>query len=112
MNQSLFPVIDLAATGENIIRLRERKGLSVRDLQDYFGFEAPQAIYKWQSGKSLPTVDNLFALSVLLETPMNEIIVRVQPARIIRPQGPVHTGKQQAEACCSVFFGRCICRGV
>ena len=42
-----FPVIDPIATGENILRLRKAKGLSVRDLQSWFGFEEPQAIYKW-----------------------------------------------------------------
>ena len=63
MNTIPFPVIDLAATGRNIQRLREERGLTVRDLQAYFGFEEPQAIYKWQKGKSLPTVDNLYALA-------------------------------------------------
>ena len=57
-----FPIIDLAATGSNIRQLRIERGLSVRDLQSYFGFEEPQAIYKWQRGESLPTVDNLYAL--------------------------------------------------
>lgn len=70
-----FPVIDLAATGDNIKRLRIERGLTVRDLQAYFGFEEPQAIYKWQQGKSLPTVDNLLALSVLLDVPMEAILV-------------------------------------
>ncbi len=32
MHQIKFPVIDLAATGDNILRLRKEKGLSVRDL--------------------------------------------------------------------------------
>lgn len=72
---SMFPVIDLQATGANILRLRQARGFSVRDLQQYFGFEEPQAIYKWQRGKSLPTVDNLYALSALLDVPMNEILV-------------------------------------
>lgn len=70
-----FPVIDLPATGANIRRLRQIKGLSVRDLQQFFGFEEPQAIYKWQRGQSLPTVDNLYALSALLDVPMNDILV-------------------------------------
>ena len=70
-----FPVIDLPATGANIRRLRQTKGLSVRDLQRFFGFEEPQAIYKWQRGQSLPTVDNLYALSALLNVPMNDILV-------------------------------------
>ena len=52
-----YPVIDLPATGENILRMRESRGLSVRDLQQFFGFDAPQAIYKWQRGQTLPSVD-------------------------------------------------------
>ncbi len=76
MGNNVFPVIDMAATGENILRLRKRRGLTVRDVQTFFGFEEPQAVYKWQSGKSLPTVDNLLALSVLLEVRMDDILVR------------------------------------
>ena len=75
MSVSRFPVIDLPATGANIRRLRKIRGLSVRDLQLFFGFEEPQAIYKWQRGQSLPTVDNLYALSALLDVSMNEILV-------------------------------------
>ena len=71
----MYPTIDLKATGLNIQRLRRQHGLSVRELQGYFGFEQPQAIYKWQRGESLPTVDNLFALSRLLGVPMQEILV-------------------------------------
>ena len=65
MDMHAFPVIDLVATGDNIRRLRLERGLSVRDLQKFFGFEQPQAIYKWQKGACLPTVDNLYALGSL-----------------------------------------------
>ena len=75
MDQNLFPTIDTAATGRNIQRLRKESGLTVRDLQDYFGFEDPQAIYRWQWGRSLPSVDNLYALSALLHVSMNDILV-------------------------------------
>ena len=73
--QKTFPVIDPVATGRNIVRLRTERGMTVRDLQEYFGFEEPQAIYKWQRGKSLPTVDNLYALGRLLGVPMEQILV-------------------------------------
>ena len=53
MSMIQFPVIDPVATGANICRLRKDRGLTVRDLQHYFGFEEPQAIYKWQRGQSL-----------------------------------------------------------
>ena len=71
-----FPVIDPVATGKNILSLRKEKGLTVRDLQEYFGFEEPQAIYRWQYGKTIPSVDNLFALSAVLDVPMEKILVR------------------------------------
>jgi len=75
MSLTQFPVIDLKAAGANIVRLRRDHGLTVRDLQRYFGFEEPQAIYTWQRGQSLPTVDSLYSLSTLLNVPMNEILV-------------------------------------
>lgn len=94
-----YPVIDLAATGRNITRLRKEHGLTVRQLQSYCGFEAPQAIYHWQKGKALPSVDNLFALSVLFGVPMNEILVAA-------PHQLHIAAEQQAEnACCSAFSG-------
>lgn len=86
MEQS-FPVIDPIATGRNILRLRREKGLSVRQVQAWFNFEEPRAIYKWQSGQSLPSVDNLYALSVLLQVPMGEIIVGALPTnQTMKPQ--------------------------
>ena len=49
-----LPTIDMTGTGQNINRLRKQAGLSVKDLQDIFGFATPQAIYKWQQGAALP----------------------------------------------------------
>ncbi len=98
MNRMAFPVIDPVATGENIQRLRRARGLSVKDVQTFFGFEEPQAIYKWQRGKSLPSVDNLYALSRLLDVSMDDILVS-QPLSLHR-----YNDEQQATACCSAFF--------
>lgn len=75
LTMTTFPVIDLAQTGHSIERHRQEAGLSVRDLQNYFGFEYPQAIYKWQHGDCLPTVDNLLALSRVLGVPMEDLLV-------------------------------------
>lgn len=70
-----MPTIDMEATGRNITRLREAAGLTVRDLQDIFGFATPQAIYKWQHGTAMPTIDNLVVLAAVLKVPMDEIIL-------------------------------------
>ncbi len=70
-----YPVIDVAATGRRICALRKKKGLRVIDVSRFMGFSEPQAVYKWQRGECLPSVDNLFALSRLLETSMEDILV-------------------------------------
>ena len=70
-----FPTINLVATGQNIVRLRKAAGLSVKDLQDIFGFATPQAIYKWQKGTAMPTIDNLVVLAMVFQVKMDDIIV-------------------------------------
>ena len=74
-----LPVIDMVKTGQNIGRLRKQAGLSVRDLQDVFGFATPQAIYKWQQGAALPTLDNLVVLAAVLQVRMDDILVITDP---------------------------------
>ncbi len=81
-----YPVIDLVATGRNIYALRKARGLSVSDVQEFFGFDAPQAIYKWQKGQTLPTTENLYALSALLDVPIEEIIIPMRPRFQVLPQ--------------------------
>ena len=82
-----FPVIDPVATGRNILQLRQQRGLTVRDVQKWFNFEEPRCIYKWQSGQTLPSVDNLYALSILLNVSMDAIIVgHSTPGSTEKPQ--------------------------
>ena len=71
----LVPVVDLKLTGQNIAVLRKRSGISVRELQTMLGFATPQAIYKWQRGETLPTVENLAALAFILGVAVEDILV-------------------------------------
>ena len=70
-----IPCIDTIATGQNINRLRKTVGLSVKDMQMIFGFATPQAIYKWLHGESMPTIDNLVILAMILNVTIDEIII-------------------------------------
>ncbi|MDO4649705.1 MAG: helix-turn-helix transcriptional regulator [Eubacteriales bacterium] len=70
-----MPTIDMVATGKNIERLRKNAGISVRDLQNVFGFGTPQAIYKWQHGNAMPTIDNLVVLADVLQVRIDDILV-------------------------------------
>lgn len=70
-----LPQINMVKTGQNIVTLRKAQGLSVKDLQEVFGFTTPQAIYKWQHGTALPTVDNLVVLAQVFHVAVDDILV-------------------------------------
>ena len=70
-----YPIIDLVATGARIRELKILNHLRVQDISDYMGFESVQSVYKWMRGESLPTVDNLYALSRLFGTSMDNILI-------------------------------------
>ncbi len=70
-----IPVIDMAATGKNIDRLRRETGMTVRELQAVFGFGTPQAIYKWQHGTAMPTLDNIVVLAAVFGVTVEDILV-------------------------------------
>ena len=77
-----IPAINMAKTGQNIVFLRKKAGLTVKDLQDAFGFGTPQAIYKWQHGQALPTIDNLVVLAALLDVKIDDILVIDTPTQM------------------------------
>lgn len=75
----MFPQIDKLATGINLRRIMDKQGLSVKDVQEYLGLGSVQSIYHWISGKSMPTIDNLYALSYLFHLPLEEIVCGNMP---------------------------------
>lgn len=68
-------IIDMRATGINIKNLRKERSLKVSDVQDHFDFNTPQAIYKWERGDSLPSLDNIVSLSFLFHCTIDEIVI-------------------------------------
>lgn len=75
MTTIAYPTINVKATGARIRELRKEKGIKVIELSEFMGFSEPQAVYKWQRGETLPSVDNLFALSRILETSIEDILI-------------------------------------
>ncbi len=65
----------MVKTGQHITELRVQAGLSVRQLQEIFGFSTPQALYKWQHGTALPTIDNLVVLAAVLGVKIDDILI-------------------------------------
>lgn len=70
----MIPQINMNKTGENIHRLINEKGFSIKDIQRICGFSTPQSIYKWINGKSIPSIDNLVILSDMFDCTINEIL--------------------------------------
>lgn len=73
--QPIYLSIQQEETGAQIRKLMMKNGYTVRDVQGAMGFENPQAIYKWISGKSLPSLDNFLILSRLLHASIEDILV-------------------------------------
>jgi len=69
-----YAVLSSKRTGERIKQLRKEHHLTVEEVCDYMGFESVQAVYKWQRGDSLPSVENLYALSKLFHTSVDDIL--------------------------------------
>ena len=67
--------IDTVETGQRIIQARNRAGLTVRDVQTALGLEAPNAIYRWQRGETLPRLDHLIILASILKVTLDDLVV-------------------------------------
>lgn len=71
----MLPTINIPETGKRIKSMMQNRGMTVKDVQTAFGFETPQAVYKWVQEKNMPTVDNLVILASLFGVLIDEIIV-------------------------------------
>ncbi|HKM34241.1 MAG TPA: helix-turn-helix transcriptional regulator [Lachnospiraceae bacterium] len=74
MKEFYYVSIDMAATGRKIKELRKARQLTVEQLSEYFD-TSPQAIYKWQSGKTLPTLDNMMVLGRIFQIRIEDIVI-------------------------------------
>ena len=70
-----FPQINKEKTGKNIKFLCRKRGFTVPELQRILLIGSNQAIYNWFNGKSMPSLDSLLALSMLLNVSINDILV-------------------------------------
>lgn len=69
-----IPTINLPMTGAKIDLLRKKANLSVKEIQEEFGFSTPQAVYHWIHGRSLPSIDNLIVLAKIFDVTIEDIL--------------------------------------
>ncbi|MBQ6787459.1 MAG: helix-turn-helix transcriptional regulator [Lachnospiraceae bacterium] len=83
----MFPLINKRETRVNLRRIMDMRGVTPKDVQEYLG--CVQNVYRWINGVNMPTIDNLYALSELLQVPIDVIVrgnrVPIAPKVIIKP---------------------------
>lgn len=72
--ETKFQTIDKERTGKRIKQLMDMHGYTARDIQRFLNLTAVQAVYHWISGRSLPSIDHLYALSELFHVTIDEMI--------------------------------------
>ena len=70
----MIPIIDKKKTGIHLRKIMDAHSLSVKDVQQYLGLGSVQSVYHWLNGISLPSLDNLYALSEVLQVSMDSLI--------------------------------------
>ncbi len=70
----MLPTIDLKETGIHLRKLMDERGFTVKDVTKYLGLGSVQSVYHWLNGISMPTIDNLYALSELFHVPIDTMI--------------------------------------
>lgn len=67
--------IDVKRTGKKMKEICSQKGITVKTIQRELYIGSFQSVYAWFSGKTMPSLDNMYRLSRLLEVPMETLIV-------------------------------------
>ena len=70
-----YPVIDPVGTGINLKTLITDNGYTIAGIGRKLGIADMSALYKWLRGDTLPGIDNMLALSILLNVTINDILV-------------------------------------
>ena len=74
MEENVITGIDVQATGRRIRQLMDERGLQVSTISRNLDL-SDQAVYKWLSGESLPTLENAVILSQMLDTDVDDMLV-------------------------------------
>ena len=75
-------IIDLRGTGKHIREMCEARGLSSQDIADMMGLADKRTVYFWYAGDRLPSIDNLFMLSRILETTIDDLFIEREDAEV------------------------------
>ncbi len=60
----------------------ERAELKPVDIQRYLGLTCVQTVYRWVSGRTIPTIDNLYSLSQLFGVHIDDMIMGNRKSKV------------------------------
>ena len=69
--------MDITTIGKQIAALRKERGIKQEELAGAVGV-SPQAVSKWESGKSDPSTSNLLMLAKLFKISPEELLREVE----------------------------------
>lgn len=69
-----YPMINKRQTGKRIQFFMWCTGFKPTDIQDYLGLTCVQTVYRWLDGTNIPSIDNLYALSRLFGTRVDDML--------------------------------------
>ena len=75
MNKNTCVCLDMLMTGKRLRDMIAKKGYSIKEIQNKLSLSCPQPIYRWMNGQTLPSLDNLYMLSHILELPMEDLLM-------------------------------------
>lgn len=99
-----YPVIDVDRTGRQLKRACEARNITVREIQEFLGLAARQSIYGWFQGRTLPSLDNFYAISCYLGLRMDEMVIPQGRSREI----PVWNAARALERRQMAYYGFCL----
>ncbi len=87
-------MVNKVILNKKIVSLRKKKGLSQQELAEALDVSR-QAVSRWEVGISLPSTENLLALSKLFEIPIDEL---TSPTELLDvPDIPEHDSEKVRE---------------
>ena len=69
----IMPCIDMTGTGRNIAEMCKAHGMTMAQMADRIGV-TPVAVFKWKTGRNMPTIDNFIAMAWIFGVKVDDII--------------------------------------
>lgn len=66
--------LDRKRIGLNLYRLLDESDYTHEYVADFLELKSPRVIYDWTSGKKLPSIENLWNLTLLFNVRMEDIL--------------------------------------